>query len=547
MKPSDLVMRPSTPDQIEDSAPRAKRSWQVSEVLLIALLFFVATGDPTPAVNETHYIARLKHCWNPQWCAGDLFLESTDTQLVFIWLFGWLTRFVSLPATAWIGRVVAWLFVAWSWQRLSWRIVPRPLAAVLSAGLFMALNAYLQMAGEWVVGGVEAKCFAYGFVLLALAEVVQRRWGLVCALLGAAIAFHPIVGGWSAFVCAIIWLFAGRREQGLMSLLPGIVVGLLLAFVGIAPALSLTWHDSPDVVIEASRIYVFDRLPHHLAILSLPEAEVRTRIANQGALLVMLLAFAWTARRLRSAPDDVAPAAGCRRIAQFAWGGATIAGAGLLIELWLLNDPQAAAKILRYYWFRLTDFSAPMAVALLATSTIVAGLQLRRRWAVPLFIAALCFVGWYLASTSYARVQSPVPPADVKIADYPAWVEVCDWIAANTPPNSLFLTPRLNLSFKWRTGRPEVVNRKDIPQDAHNILDWNRRLKDIYYTKFGGIEQTVDSVGALGDERVYELTKKYHADFVLADRSQLLSLPVAFKNEDYVVYRVPDRRPDTSR
>ena len=49
--------------------------------------------------------ARLKHFWNPAWCVGDLFLDSTDTQVLFIWLFGWVTKFVSLTATAWIGRV----------------------------------------------------------------------------------------------------------------------------------------------------------------------------------------------------------------------------------------------------------------------------------------------------------------------------------------------------------------------------------------------------------------------------------------------------------
>ena len=63
--------------------------------------------------------------------------------------------------------------------------MPRPLAAVLSAALFLALNYYGQMAGEWVVGGVEAKCFAYGFVLMALRDMVDRRWGMVCLLLGA--------------------------------------------------------------------------------------------------------------------------------------------------------------------------------------------------------------------------------------------------------------------------------------------------------------------------------------------------------------------------
>jgi hypothetical protein len=177
-------------EQLTNPPLRQKPLRQLAEVLLIVLIFFVATGNPPPSVNETHYVARLKHFWNPEWCKGDLFLESTDTQVVFIWLFGWLTRWLSLSATTWVGRIITWAFLAWSWQRLSWRLVPRPLAAVLSAALFLALNYYGQMAGEWVVGDVEAKCFAYAIVILALRDMVDRRWGIVCLLLGASIAFH---------------------------------------------------------------------------------------------------------------------------------------------------------------------------------------------------------------------------------------------------------------------------------------------------------------------------------------------------------------------
>jgi hypothetical protein len=132
-----------------------------------------------------------------------------------------------------------------------------------------------------------------------------------------------------------------------------------------------------------------------------------------------------------------------------------------------------------------------------------------------------------------------VPPADSRLADFKAWTDACDWIAENTSANSLFLTPRLNHSFKWRTGRPEVVNRKDIPQDARGILEWNRRIKDIYYYEGpAGLVGPIDSLGQLGDERVRQLAKKYGADYVLSDRSQLLSLPRAYRNEEYVVYRI---------
>lgn len=510
---------------------------QLGEVLLIVLVFFIATGDPTPSVNETHYIARLKHFWNPDWCKGDLFLESTNTQVVFIWLFGWLTRWLSLSATTWVLRVVAWVFLAWSWQRLSWRLTPRPLAAVLSATLFLALNNQAQMAGEWVVGGVEAKCFAYAFVLMALREIIDRRWGLVCLLLGAAIAFHPIVGGWSALVCAVMWLTYGRREQSFLSMLPGILAGTLLAIVGIAPALPLTWHEPADIVAEANRIYVFERLPHHLSILSLPSAEIASRLIRHAVLLIALFIFGRARRR----------DAKFRPIVQFAWGAVLIACVGLAIELAFINQPLTAAKFLRYYWWRLTDFAAPLAVALLTTSAIFFGLQQKRRWAVPLLLTALIFTGWYLEEACRARIDNPIPPADAKVTGYEAWVDVCDWIAANTPPEALFLTPRLNLSFKWRTGRPEVVNRKDIPQDARGIVEWYRRLKDIYYTEFGGIEQPLDSIGVLGTDSVRELATKYHVAYVLMDRGQLLSLPIAFWNEEYVVYRIEYRKAGNRR
>jgi hypothetical protein len=516
---------------------------QLAEVLLIVLVFFIATGDPTPSVNETHYIARLKHFWNPAWCKGDLFLESPDTQVAFIWLFGWMTRWLSLSATAWICRTVAWVFIAWSWQRLSWRVVPRPLAAVLSAALFLALNNYGQLAGEWVVGGVEAKCFAYAFVLMAIRDMLDRRWAMVCLLLGASIAFHPIVGGWSALVCAILWLIFGRREQSFLSMLPGIIIGSILAAIGIVPALSLTWHEPADIVAEASRIYVFERLPHHLSILSLPNEEIESRLVRHAALLIALFAFGRIVRR----DTQLHP------IVRFAWGAVIIACVGFAIELAFLNQPLTAARFLRYYCFRLTDFAAPMAVALLATSTILTGIERQRRWAAPLLLITMFFTGWYLEEAARPRVaslirqESQVPPADSKVTFYPDWVEVCDWIAANTPTDALFLTPRLNQSFKWRTGRPEVVNRKDIPQDARGIIEWYNRLKDIYYTNENGIERSYDSIGDRGTETVRELAQKYHAQYVLMDRGQLIALPIAFRNEEYVVYQIENRKTDNGR
>jgi hypothetical protein len=218
-----------------------------------------------------------------------------------------------------------------------------------------------------------------------------------------------------------------------------------------------------------------------------------------------------------------------------------LAVAGLVIELALWNEAPIAAKVLRYYWFRLADFAAPMAVALQVTSLIATGLEERRAWRLPALVVALAFAVWFLWSTSWARLQNPISPADNRVASYKNWLEVCEWVVTNTPPDALFITPRLNCTFKWRAERPEVVNRKDVPQDAAGIVEWDRRLKDIYFTEFAGEELRLDSVGALGTQRVKELAGKYHAQYVLSDRAQLVELPVAFQNNEYVVYRIENR------
>src|SRR5687768_16513688 len=162
------------------------RNWL--EFLLIVAVFFIVGGAPAPHVNETHYLTKAKHYWDASYCPGDFFLDSADPHLTFYLTFGWLTRWLSLPAVAWIGRAVAWALLAAGWLRLSRGVTTAPWSAVLSAAVWMTLIEQANFAGEWVVGGVEAKCFAYGCVLFGLASVARGQWKAPWIWFGAASA-----------------------------------------------------------------------------------------------------------------------------------------------------------------------------------------------------------------------------------------------------------------------------------------------------------------------------------------------------------------------
>jgi hypothetical protein len=326
-----------------------------------------------------------------------------------------------------------------------------------------------------------------------------------------------------------------------------------LALVGIVPALALTWNEPPDVVAEANRIYVFERLPHHLALLSLPADETTHRLLRHGALLLVLWILArLVCGRAGSIVDRQTPpidAAGLRSMFHFAVGGAILAGVGLIIELTLAQEPIAAARLLRYYWCRLTDFSAPLAAALLASAVIVVAIECRGRWAVWALAAAIALAGGHITGRVMARLVDPTPPGDRRMRDPAAWTDACQWIIGNTEADARFLTPRLSHTFKWQTGRPEVVTRKDIPQDAAGIIEWHRRYRDVYY---GGNDdraaEPAASLGHLGTERVVQLARRYGATYVITDRRRPLWLPVVYPtqhdlNFEYVVYRIPDDAP----
>lgn len=536
--PRGIVATPVLNDKqptVSESAHSADcpiAQWLV-EICLIFMVLLTFAGDPVPDVNEPHYLARLKSAWNPAWCPGDLFLQSGEAHVVFVWTFGWFTRWLPLALVAWLGRVLCWILLAWSWQRLSWRVVPQPLCSVLTAALFVGLNQQTNFAGEWFLGGFEAKSVAYALVVAGLAAMVQSNWNQLWVWLGGATALHALVGGWAWIACSLVWLLNGRSTTSLRAMLPGLTFGILLSMAGIVPALLLSSGQTADTIAEANQIYVFERLRHHLAPLALPPGEVALRLVRQGCLLVGFVVIGFAASR----STTLGSSTGLSRIRYFAWGSIGLAFIGLLGELLLWNHPVIAASLLKYYWFRLADFAVPLAVALLLVALVANGLKQQKWWAAAALVGALCFATWQLAEKTISRLQPAVPRADVRMRDYAAWLDVCQWIEKHTPTDARFLTPRSANSFKWRAQRAEVVTHKHIPQDAASVVQWHRQYRDIHSRPPGSDIKRYRSLGHLGTKRIRDLANKYHFDYVLTDNRRLLALPIAYQNHVYVVYR----------
>lgn len=507
--------------------------WRSSIVPVVGVLLVWAawSAAPVPGVNEAHYFTKARQFWDPAWLPRDLFLGSQVAHWLFYAVLGWPTTFLSMDTTVWLSRALGWSALALGWCCLTKAWNWTAWETIAGAVLFAVCSSELNLSGEWVIGGSEAKVFAYAAVLCALAAACRSRWSRVWMWLGLATAWHPLVGGWSFLILLGVRLGRWRLEPGKLaeywSLAGGVGCGLLL---GVVPALRCDWGVDPDTQHLAHWIYVRQRLAHHLYVWDFP---IWSGLRFAGMLLV------W-----REFSRGISRSSGTEVCQTFAWGSMGLVLIGIVLSSAFVPD-WIANSLLRFYWYRLADFAIPLVAAwavieALATSRRRAspgrasgGEALRvdptwerftkvRSWCAGLLLlAALVVVG----NRAVDHARDPVSGSDRQaLPEYPGepertaatrrnWHRVCAWVQANTPRDAFCLTPRYQQTFKWLAERAEYVNWKDVPQDARSLVVWAERMSAVYG---GGWDQ--GSPLWMEPTELAQLAAEHQVDYLIAEQ-----------------------------
>jgi hypothetical protein len=508
----------------DDTAAR-KCLRRLTEWLLVTAIFAAAGAWPTPDTNEAHYLARARHAADPAWAAGDFFLETPEAHGLFARALGPLTTWLSLDATAWVGRLAGWGLLALGFMHAARSLLPAATARILAAAMFSLALRHTTAAGEWLIGGCEAKVFAWAGVLWAAGDIARGQWGRAWAALGAATAVHPVVGGWGMGAAAAAWIAVGG-PVGIGWLLTGIA----LAAVGVVPVLQLTGAADAAVRAEAARIYVVDRLSHHLLPRSFADGMISRHVL---AILVWWL----VSRHLPASAER-------RRLDVFTGAAVGISLVGLLVSLCEPFAPAFTYGLLRFYWFRLADGLVPLSLAL-AIAAWMNPPQPRphgpppfMRWAV---VALLCLDLAHESRHWPLPGREPLLARSDRFMQGASWRDICGWVRDQTPADARFLVPRMAGSFVWRTGRREVVCWKNIPQGPQSLVDWRQRIVDCY-SRDGSLTALEPHASRLGPARVLEAARRYGADYVIVPAADGMLDGPSFErlhaNGDYAVYRI---------
>jgi hypothetical protein len=205
-----------------------------------------------------------------------------------------------------------------------------------------------------------------------------------------------------------------------------------------------------------------------------------------------------------------------------------------------------AAFVLRFYLFRMSDVLVPCGVALVGLEYLLALPPQCKRFARAMIIllGALCAYDVWTQARHQAWLPEPLGPpsprAD-KFVSYADWLDVCRWAAENTPPGTVFITPRNAATFKWYAGRDEVGTWKDMPQDAASVLEWRRRMQ----TLFAADPSTAakpwrTNLAEAGADGIQKLATQYGAEYVIVEISPDVPLPMlepVYKNNSFAVFQ----------
>jgi hypothetical protein len=442
--------------------------------------------------------------------------------------------------------------------------------AFLVAGLFLAtgfLWTGLGLEENDFVGNAEVQppLFAHAFVLLATAFLISGRYRAAAVCAGLTVLFHLQIGVIATAIIAPFYA-ARLREFGGRELARLAVCYLLPASPALLHLLAMLQRGllKPAASAYSLAYYIDFRHPHHFALMSAQHAYwVAAHVLLQAALWCWL----WRARREEA-----------RRI------GVLLAMSSMLVLL-------ALAHFTDYYLIKLDKFAnlqairlsplitvfgalcllwllnqCALALAANRSGSISVGADLRvcpeaaglrrpgqtRRSAPTLLNLALLLLaaGWGVRVTTreeaefYFGVRHYNNPA-VLTGQRKRWVELCNWIRANTPRDAVFLTPPANEGFTVLTDRSNIVEFKINPDGALRMDEWFERLKDLTGDKLpteGGLDNRGPlnkAYGELSAEQLLALGRKYGASYAVLPKAAKFPFEVLYENDRLKLVKLP--------
>jgi hypothetical protein len=487
--------------------------------------------------NETDALPSALQFINHSWLPNDWYLNLNIVyRQAFSLILGPLVSLLGFEWGAVAGRLLVYLIFAISVYYLF-----KTLRLNFSVGvvvLFIFLGNQSLVAAEWIVKGVDTKSVAYAMALLSLVAFFRKRFSLGWLFAGFALSFHMLIGVYSLICLGISFIMNKSYLKGSWRLLFKYWWILILSgFWGLLAAVNQIYTEIVNFTDPGWDVYINYRVPFHVLPRWLDGIW-------QYELLVFILVFLLI--YLFAVP----------RVARFY--SAYALGSVFLFCLGLVIDRLGQELLLKFYWFRLPDVMVPL-FGLTLTAFLVGCIFNKRTFSNKLpgstdtqtsaiFSLIVMFIAGFISIQSVFIVfDNSVHFDPVNTWQKHPETEMLEWIAVNTPKDSVFLVDPMMDYFYIEAQRPMFVSFKSSPQSAPDILEWYERIVLVNGGKtpekrgFLAYKELTPNFYDLNADQVRKIVSMYHLDYFLGSNKQDLPFDVVRKTTRYTLYRLnPD-------
>lgn len=483
---------------------------------IISFFFFKFRID----YNEMDVVPYARAVFNKYWLAEDWYLKlEISYRFFFSFLIGFFADTFGFVKTIIFGRFISYLLVAFSLSHLIKSLKVKNNIFFYFFGLIIFFKIFPKGmgVGEWMVGGLETKVFAYAFAILSLSFFLKNSYKKGVLFVGLSLSFHLLIGIYNIFCLIPLVVFFQRKQHDYwLKILKVLPVFFITGGIGIWGVINHFFYAEKGLSDLGWNIYVNIRVPHH----TLPSSfliEFWIKLLVFSAINVLFL---------RSKKQEI------KLLSWYAVFSVIISLIGLGIYFLL------ASHHMKYYFFRTSSVILPLVTFLnimfFLDEKIKSEYLIRRFKLSHLLIVIAILV-------SFSKVKHFVNDFtfDIK-ANTLDDVEMVNWVKQNTDENKVFITAPDAKFFYINYERAMFVSWKHSPQASKDIVEWYDRIKllnkgedfkKLKEVKKGYLNLTTDDVLAIG--------KQYkNIGYILMPKQTKLALPVLFQSKKNILYKL---------
>lgn len=475
--------------------------------------------------NENDVIPYARAVYDHAWLPTDWYLNlQIPYRFLFSYVVGFFADQFGFVATVIWGRLLTYALMAWAFFRFfqSVGLASTSVLPYVALVFFFKFFGFGNGAGEWMVGGLDTKAFAYFFVILSLAALLRRKLVMAFLFAGLVLTFHMLIGIYHALCLALVVLFFHKSfALSLKSIALAALLYMVAGSIGIYGVFDALFLQSSESSSLGWEIYVNKRVPHHVLPFRFP-FEIWIKMAIFSMINILIL---WRVKHVV-----------LRQLSAYALLTVGISLIGLIFYFTASNN-----AIMRFYFFRTSDILLPLITLLNVCVLLYDWLQERFALKLKWIQGALVVLCVLVSVPNIIDLQKTWTFEKGRFLVHTnADLLMSNWVKENTSNHSTFLTVPNDEFFYLNYERSAFVTWKHSPQKADDLVEWDHRMSLLSKGEpFTAKEEVKEQYLTLKENDIIEIQKRYpDVDYVLMPSYINLEFTEAYRTKRQVLYKI---------